>query len=717
MPRLAYGLEIDDMQSIWSRTGDPLPPEDPSINLDRSTGFTPAMSLPGGPPVPRQVFNWSWRVFSTLGSEVNQHGVLEWSDQVNYLHTASVAKNGRSFISTVNSGPGVPIGPQDPELAEQTAWVELLRVGILRWNDIDGILPVAKGGTGVSSIPSLRALLNIPEPAQGTLPIGGDRGEVLQKTGSGDFVVDWQRLSWDDIDGVLTANRGGTGATSIASLRVLLNIPDVLGGTLPTGGDVGEVLQKTGSGDYAAGWDRLSWDDIDGVLPANRGGTGATSIATLRVLLNIPDYLTGSTLPIGGDVGEVLQKTGSGDYVVDWQTPTFDDIDGILELRRGGTGATSAAGARSSLGAARSGHAHGNYALDSHMHPDPSLPDLSGVLPLYKGGTGATNQAGARGALGLGTSATRDTGTVDGQVPLVENSDLLPSSILPVASTTMRGIVELETTAETRGGTGTTKGVTGAGVRSLGDTRYIPRTARLTVSFASPLYTGSKILTATPAPFYDGKLALLGSTLWIARNESSRIRMRPYSLPDGVATSNEIVISPGLQSPSNRIGMTSNSGDLWFCGGDFTNGVAIRASTAGDILETINLPLLTGTGAWEAAFYAGNTNLLYFVFNTAQARAYAYDASTRVRSATDDFDFPTGLDVEGAFWTGGMIMTSGGGSVSVISGNGSSTIGGTELGGRNLEGCAVYDGIIYVLSKDALRRIETFRLSANVDIA
>ena len=68
------------------------------------------MSLPGGPPVPRQLFSWSWRVFSTLGSEVNQHGVLEWSDQVNYLHTAQVSKNGRSFISTVNSGPGVPIG-------------------------------------------------------------------------------------------------------------------------------------------------------------------------------------------------------------------------------------------------------------------------------------------------------------------------------------------------------------------------------------------------------------------------------------------------------------------------------------------------------------------------------------------------------------------------------------------------------------------------------
>ena len=272
------------MATVWALTGDPLPPEDPAINIDRQTGFSPAMSLPGGPPVPRQVFNWSWRIFSTLGSEVNQHGVLEWSDQVNYLHTAQVSKNGRAFISTVNSGPGVPIDAVDPELAGQTAWVELLRVGILRWNDIDGILPVAKGGTGVSSIPSLRALLNIPEAAQGTLPIGGDVGEILQKTGSGDFVVDWQRLSWDD---------------------------------------------------------------IDGILPINRGGTGSTS----------------------------------------------------------------SSGARSSLGAARSGHSHPGYARDPHTHPTQSLDDLFGTLSVSKGGTGADSPAGARASLGAAAATHNHAGS------------------------------------------------------------------------------------------------------------------------------------------------------------------------------------------------------------------------------------------------------------------------------------------------------------------
>ena len=43
---------------------------------------------------------------------------------------------------------------------------------------------------------------------------------------------------------------------------------------------------------------------------------------------------------------------------------------------------------------------------------------------------------------------------------------------LPVASTERRGIVELETEAESRLGTGTTRAVTGAGLRVFGDERY-----------------------------------------------------------------------------------------------------------------------------------------------------------------------------------------------------------------------------------------------------
>lgn len=69
--------------------------------------------------------------------------------------------------------------------------------------------------------------------------------------------------------------------------------------------------------------------------------------------------------------------------------------NGILPLSKGGTGASSAATARSNLGAASSTHTH---ALTSSS--------LTGTLPVSKGGTGATST----------TQALKDFGLKSGQV-------------------------------------------------------------------------------------------------------------------------------------------------------------------------------------------------------------------------------------------------------------------------------------------------------------
>ena len=59
----------------------------------------------------------------------------------------------------------------------------------------------------------------------------------------------------------------------------------------------------------------------------------------------------------------------------------------------------------------------------------------TGHAPINRGGTGANTASGARTSLGLGTAATRNTGTAQGDVVLVGVNDLIVSSVLAAGAT------------------------------------------------------------------------------------------------------------------------------------------------------------------------------------------------------------------------------------------------------------------------------------------
>ena len=106
---------------------------------------------------------------------------------------------------------------------------------------------------------------------------------------------------------------------------------------------------------------------------------------------------------------------------------SFSDISGTVStsqlptvpINKGGTGATSAASARSNLGITP-----GNIgaAASSHNHNASNI--TSGTLPLTRGGTGATSASGANGNIVYGSSTLTSLST---------------SYYLPVASSSSNG--------------------------------------------------------------------------------------------------------------------------------------------------------------------------------------------------------------------------------------------------------------------------------------
>ena len=62
-----------------------------------------------------------------------------------------------------------------------------------------------------------------------------------------------------------------------------------------------------------------------------------------------------------------------------------------------------------------------------------------GSVPVTRGGTGAGTASVARTNLGLGTAATRDTGTINGRVPLIGSNGLLPEVLGNNDPTTVSG--------------------------------------------------------------------------------------------------------------------------------------------------------------------------------------------------------------------------------------------------------------------------------------
>ena len=286
--------------------------------------------------------------------------------------------------------------------------------------DVTGTLPVSNGGTGATTAAGARTALGVD-------PAGTDNStDVTLVTTSHDYLsIAGQAITLGainlstDVTSTLAISNGGTGATTAAGARTALNV-DVAGTDNSTdvtlGASVTDILSITGqaiSGVDAGAADAVvGWDDSLGkltYLPA----------AAVRTAINVDVAGTDNST-------DVTLVTTSHDYLsIAGQAITLgainlaDDVSGTLAISNGGTGATTAAGARTALGVDPAGTDNStdvtlagtpNYLTLSGQQITLGLIDLAtdvtGSLPIANGGTGSTTAAGARTALGLGALAT-----------------------------------------------------------------------------------------------------------------------------------------------------------------------------------------------------------------------------------------------------------------------------------------------------------------------
>jgi hypothetical protein len=200
-------------------------------------------------------------------------------------------------------------------------------------------------------------------------------------------------------------------------------------GTVNAGDTSATSLSVSGStslGDVTAGTVNASTVNASDLtlinaLPVTQGGTGNTN-GTVEQLTTARTFITN----LASTTAASFNGTANNSH----------GVTGILPISNGGTGnntgnaptATLAASANVLSTARNITTDLGSTTAASFNGSANITPGVSGVLPITSGGTGAITAAAARTNLGLGTAATVNTGTSGATIPLLNAGNIFSSS-------------------------------------------------------------------------------------------------------------------------------------------------------------------------------------------------------------------------------------------------------------------------------------------------
>lgn len=167
-----------------------------------------------------------------------------------------------------------------------------------------------------------------------------NQGKVLVAQGDG-AAASWQTLDLSSgLEGTLPVNKGGTGATTLPANQLIIgNGTDAVGSVTNADG----VLVGTAGGAPTFGKVNLA-SHVEGVLPVANGGFGTATHTEGAIVVGGAGNALTEIAPASG----VLKSTGTGAPAYG-QVDLTTEVSGALPIANGGTGATAKAQAFANL--------------------------------------------------------------------------------------------------------------------------------------------------------------------------------------------------------------------------------------------------------------------------------------------------------------------------------------------------------------------------------